>query len=567
MYRFSRQIVLGFALLGAAGCGPAPAPVPTPAPIPASPRENLRRIAERYWEDHEALRDAISVQALADSLSVERRYQAEALALPAAGLDPAARLTYDLFTRQRQLAIEGFTYPAELLADDPFDGMPLRFARLATDGAQRSSMSAAAAADWLRRIDRYAEWTQQSIANMREGIRRGYTSPRALIERMLPPLQRLGEDTAGNIFYASLESRAGPSAGLHGAIKDKLLPAYRALHEFLQQEYLPRARVGLALSELPLGPSWYAYRVKCATSGALTPGEIHRIGKAEVERLRARMGTPPAAAPLAARPAGSGIAEGAPLLDAYRDLKVHAAAALAVLFTAAAPTDFEIRDGGPFRQADAPLVYQPADASPSDPGGAQPAVLYVDSTPTAERPAAVLIWSFLEQALPGHHYQISLQQARTDLPRFRRFGFEPAFVDGWGLYAASLGEELGLYPDDAAKSGELMRQIACAAALVVDTGVHSEGWTRAQAEDYLRAQLALDRPGADLMIDHIAARPAQALACTMGALKIHALRAQAQQALGARFDVREFHAELLKDGAMPLEFLEAKMKIWVETQR
>jgi len=153
------------------------------------------------------------------------------------------------------------------------------------------------------------------------------------------------------------------------------------------------------------------------------------------------------------------------------------------------------------------------------------------------------------------------------LPRFRRFGFEPAFVDGWGLYAASLGEELGLYPDDAAKSGELVRQIACAAALVVDTGVHSEGWTRAQAEEYLRAQLGLDRPAADLLIDRIAARPAEALACTMGALKILALRAQAQQALGARFDVREFHAELLKDGAMPLEFLEAKMKSWVETQR
>jgi uncharacterized protein (DUF885 family) len=179
----------------------------------------------------------------------------------------------------------------------------------------------------------------------------------------------------------------------------------------------------------------------------------------------------------------------------------------------------------------------------------------------------VLIGSFLEQALPGHHYQMSLQQARTDLPRFRRFGSEPAYVDGWGLYAASLGEELGLYPDDAARAGGLARQMACAAALVVDTGVHSQGWTRAQAEDFLRVQLAVDRPVADLLIDRIAARPADALACTMGELKIQSLRAQAQQALGARFDVREFHAELLKDGAMPLEFLEEKMKTWLETKR
>jgi uncharacterized protein (DUF885 family) len=408
---------------------------------------------------------------------------------------------------------------------------------------------------------------------MREGLRRGYSSPRALIERTLPPLERLGEESAENVFYSSLESRAAPRAGLHGAIRDKLLPAYRALHEFLQQEYLPRARAGLALSELPLGAAWYAYRVKCATSSALTPGEIHRIGKAEVERLHARLGALPAAATLAPRTAGAAggagapIADGALLLDAYRDLETHALTALAVSFSAAPPTDFEIRAGGPLRQDDAPLVYQPADASPSVSGGPQPAILYVNSAPSAERPAAVLIGSFLEEALPGHHYQMSLQQARTDLPRFRRFGSEPAYVDGWGLYAASLGEELGLYPDEAARAGALARQMACAAALVVDTGVHSQGWSRAQAEDYLHAQLAMDRPVADLLIDHIAARPADALACTMGELKIQALRAQAQQTLGARFDVREFHAELLKDGAMPLEFLEEKMKAWMETKR
>jgi uncharacterized protein (DUF885 family) len=575
MYRFSHLAVLGFALLGPAGCGRAPAPVPAPATLPAAPREDLRRIVERYWDEHQPLEGAVAVQALADSLAIERRYLAEVLALPPAGLDPAARLTYDIFTRQRQLAIEGFTYPTELLADDPFDGMPLRFARLASDAAERPPMTPAAAGAWLRRIDGYAQWTQVSIANMREGLRRGYTSPKALIERALPPLERLGEDSAENVFYVSLESRAAPRTGLHGAIRDKLLPAYRALHEFLQQEYLPRARVGLALSELPLGPSWYAYRVKCATGSALTPGEIHRIGKAEVERLHTRMGTPPAAAPLAARTggaAGAGIADGALLLDAYRDLEAHAVTALAVSFSAAPPTDFEIRAGGPWRQDDAPLVYQPAealpaDASPSNPGGSQPAILYVNAAPSAERPAAVLIGSFLEQALPGHHYQMSLQQARTDLPRFRRFGSEPAYVDGWGLYAASLGEELGLYPDDAARAGGLARQMACAAALVVDTGVHSQGWTRAQAEDFLRVQLAVDRPVADLLIDRIAARPADALACTMGELKIQSLRAQAQQALGARFDVREFHAELLKDGAMPLEFLEEKMKTWLETKR
>jgi uncharacterized protein (DUF885 family) len=422
---------------------------------------------------------------------------------------------------------------------------------------------------------------------MREGMRRGYTSPRALIERSVGSLQRLGEDTPGNLFYADLGSRAAKNINLDAAIKERLLPAYRALHDFLQREYLPLARVGLALSDLPLGPSWYAYRVRCATSADLTPSDIHSLGVAEVERLRARLpgAVPPGAVPPGAGApgaallakaagagagmgagvgmgAGAGIAEEGGLVEAYGDLKSRTLAALPALFSAVPPRDFEIRAGGPLRQNDAPLVYQRA-----DPARGAPAILFVNSLPGTEHPIGVVISSFLEEALPGHHYQSSLQEARTDLPRFRRFGTEPAFVDGWGLYAASLGEELGLYRDEAARSGALMRQIACAAALVIDTGLHAEGWTRAQAEDYLHKQLDLSTPAADLMIERIAARPADALACLMGELKMQALRAQALQALGTRFDIREFHSELIKDGAMPLDILEAKMKAWLETRR
>lgn len=587
MYRFSHPVTLGFALLALAGCGAAPAPPPTQATVPAAPRDTLRRIVEQYWQEHAPLREAISAQGLADSLSVERRYLAEVLTVPAAGLDPASRLTYDIFTRQRQLAIEGFTYPAELLAYDPFDGMPLEFARSASDAAGRAPLTPKESEDWVRRIEGFAAWSRQSIFNMRDGLRRGYSSPRALIERSLPTLERLGEDSTGNIFNSQLGSRADPRGHLQAAIRGQLLPAYRTLHDFLQREYLPRARAGLALSELPLGRAWYAYRVKCATGSELNAGDIHRLGKSEVERLHARIqalagggaalagtgGAPLGGSGVAAlkgsgaatpRLGGSSIAEEASLLDAYQDLKGRTLAALPAAFSAAPPSDVEIRAGGPFRvaEADAPLAYQPA-----DPLRGTPAILFVDSLVGAERPAGVLIPDFLEAALPGHHYQSSLQQQRTDLPRFRRFGTEPAFVDGWGLYAASLGEELGLYRDDAAKVRALARQIACAAELVVDTGLHAEGWTRAQAEDYLHTQLAWETADADLEIDRIAARPADALACMMGERELQALRAHAEQALGPHFDVREFHAELLKDGAMPLDLLEAKMNTWVEARR
>jgi uncharacterized protein (DUF885 family) len=152
------------------------------------------------------------------------------------------------------------------------------------------------------------------------------------------------------------------------------------------------------------------------------------------------------------------------------------------------------------------------------------------------------------------------------LPKFRRFGAEPAFVDGWALYAASLGEEMGLYRDDDAKRGALLAQLKCAVALVVDTGLHAKGWTRAQAIDYVRAQFTSDDGDAGLMTDRFVALPGKALACKIGELKFQGLRALAQQKLGTRFDIREFHAQILKDGAMPLDILEAKMKLWMEAR-
>jgi uncharacterized protein (DUF885 family) len=207
------------------------------------------------------------------------------------------------------------------------------------------------------------------------------------------------------------------------------------------------------------------------------------------------------------------------------------------------------------------LDYQPA-----APDGRTPAILYVNTGPNGARAATVDIASFLQEAIPGRHFQSALQRERSDLPKFRRFGTEPAFVDGWALYAASLGEEMGLYRDDDAKRGALLAQLKCAVALVVDTGLHAKGWTRAQAIDYLRAQLAADDGDAGLMADRFVALPGTALACKTGELKIQALRILAQQKLGTRFDIREFHAEILKDGAMPLDILEAKMKLWMEAR-
>jgi uncharacterized protein (DUF885 family) len=589
MTRLSAKTSLGLALAVLAACNAPTAPTAPTAPAAATaataataasgaqvanvgaPRDNLNTVVERYWDEHVPSGNPLSPQYLADSLAVERRFLAEVLAIPRTSLDADGRLSYDIFRKQRESNIEGLTYPAELLPVNPFDGMPQHLARTAAGLAEHPSKSAGDYENWRLQIDDYVEWTRQAIANMRDGMRRGYTSPRVLMVRLLPLLQRYGEDISDNVFYSpglalpqSIQEpeRTRLATGLTGAVKDKLLPAFRELHDFILREYLPRARAGLALSALPLGPAWYAALVRRATSTQLTPDEIHSIGLAETELIRARLqasapGAPPTGAVAQLPPAG-----GVPLLDAYQELKGKTLAAMPALFSALPRRNFEIRTLGRWSETAPRLAYQPA-----APGNREPPILYVNTASSPARPANVEIAGFLQEAVPGRHYQSAIQQERTDLPKFRRFASEPAFADGWALYAVSLGDELGLYGDDEAKRGALVAQQKCAAALVVDTGLHAKDWTRSQAAGYLRAQLALDDADANLMTDRFAAFPASAVACKIGELRIQALRRRALEVLGPRFDIREFHSEILKDGAMPLDILEAKMKLWMEAQR
>jgi uncharacterized protein (DUF885 family) len=574
---------LGLALVGLAACGAAPAPSPPPSVKPVAPREELARIVERYWDEKSLAEDrlglTISRQFLADSLAMERRYLAELLTVPRASLNGESKLTYDIFKRGRELAIEGFTYPAELLPVNAFSGMPQQFARLGSGMGQQPFASAEDYENWLQRIDDFVVWTNLAIANMREGMRRGYTLPRVVIERTLPMLAGLAADTSANPFYRPLRSMPGSivdpqrsriGSRLGAAIKDKILPSYRTLHDFLQGEYLPRARDSVAWSALPLGEAWYAYLVRKETSTALTPAEIHRMGLAEVERIHGRLQSLLAEIPFPGNAQSYfDLLRGDPrfaykspdeLLVALNDLKIKVAAASPTLFGAAPRSDVEIRAVAGAGASWPLLSYRPA-----APDRKRPAVLDVDTDGFAATSVGAVESLFLQEAVPGRHYQLALQQERADLPMFRRFGGLPAFVEGWGLYAASLGDELGLHRDPEEKFESLLGELRCALGLVIDTGLHSKGWTRQQALDYLHAQMPIDDAAAAVAVDRDIALPGAALAGEIGDLKIQALRARAQQTEGARFDIRAFHAELLKDGAMPLDILEAKIRLWIDT--
>jgi uncharacterized protein (DUF885 family) len=550
MSGFSSKVGCGIALFALAGCGAPSPPAPAAAKTPP-PAGQLNRIVERYWD--ERLEDGISPQLLADSLNVERRYLGELLGVSRDTLDAPSRLTYDIFRRRREMSIEAFTFPSELLPVDPFGGMTQQIVAQAAELAQHPAANGSEYENWLRRIDDYVRWTQQATANMREGMRRGYTSPRSVVERMLPILERLSVDDSANVFYTPLRSmpesikdpqRARLTADLTRAVAEKLLPANRALHDFLQKEYLPRARTSLALSELPLGRAWYAFLVKRATSTALSPEEISRMGAAEVERLGA---APP-------REAAAVATTG--LVNAYKELQVQVQAVLPQAFTEIAKSDLEIQGTEWLPRPAASLYYQ---------GGPPGVGILLVNTGRGAR-TTLSIAGFLQLGLPGEHFQIALQQEQAELPRFRRFGSEAAFTQGWGLYAASLGETLGLYGDESAKLDAAATMRRCAVGLVVDTGLHAKGWTRAQAFDYLRSHLGVDDVDAQSLIDGYAASPAEALAC-VGAMNFRALRARAEQMLGGRFDLREFHSQILQGGAMPLDILEAKMKGWMDASK
>jgi uncharacterized protein (DUF885 family) len=562
MARFSNTATFGLAFFALAACGAPPPPVPPPTSQQLAPREQLSRLVEHYWEEHLPVGNSISPQFLADSLNVERRYLNELAAISRDGLDVQSKLTYDIFKRQREVLVEGFTYPAELIPLSCLGRVLEQIEIFAADTDQHPWASAADYENWLQRIEDYVNWTRQAVGNMREGLRRGYTSPRAVIERAIRMLTPLSVDSAANRLFEPLRSmpnairdpdRSRLTALLSSAMNDKLLPANRALHDFLLREYLPRGRAGIALSDLPLGAKWYAYRIRRATDSALSADEIHSLGLAEVERLRARM--PPHEAPPAAAPAAA-----LELQNAYQDMSAQVSVALPALFSETPEAGLELRTTEWLQDSETPLYYEAAAS-----GAKSHAILYISTKPAGR--AAASLAGFLQQGVPGRHLQMALQQHRRDLPRFRQWNREPAFEQGWGLYAATLGEQMGLVSDDAAKLDALAVQLRCAVALVADTGLQVKNWTLAQALDYLHEQLSVDAPTAQALVDEYALNPGDALACKMGELKFAGLRAKAQQALGSRFEIHGFHSEILKDGAMPLDILDAKMKLWMDASR
>ncbi|MGB5103861.1 MAG: DUF885 domain-containing protein [Steroidobacteraceae bacterium] len=526
---------------------------------------------------------SISPEWRARSEQLARDYLARLGQVERAALPVQDQLSYDIFKSARERDIEGFRYPGHLVPLNQFYSMPNGFAQLGSGNGQQPFKTVQDYENFLKRVDGFVAWTDQAIVNMREGMAKGYTLPRVLAERVLPQLAAhvvaRPEDSLywGPVGMLPAEFAAADrerlTAAYRAAIESKIVPAYRRLHDFMRDEYLPNCRASVGLDALPDGKAWYEYNVRSITTTDYTPAEIHEIGLREVERIHGEMRGVMAKVgfkgsldeffvflnndPQFVWPSREALVQG------YEAIKARVDPQLPRLFEHLPKADYEVRAVEPFREKSAAGgSYQAASED-----GSRPGIFYANAYDLKARPKWAMEALSLHEGNPGHHFQITLQREQKSLPKFRRFGGYTAYSEGWGLYAESLGPDLGLNVDPYQYFGRLEGELFRSIRLVVDTGLHSKGWTREQVLEYIDANSATSDARRIAETERYIAIPGQALAYKIGQLKISELRSRAERELGAGFDLRRFHTAILADGPLPLDVLEAKIDRWIASQR
>ena len=585
------------------GCGQSPEP-PVAAPAPESApqalsdnrAERLNALYAEYWEESLALNPMQATQVgdprfnaqLPNMLGPEHREQTRAFAerylkrikeIDSAGLSGQDLLSYELFERKQRDELEEHQFPSHLAPLNQFYSFPNQFATLGSGSTAQPFKTIKDYDDWLARAAKIPAIFDQAIVNMREGMAAGIVQPKVLMEKVLPQLdQQIVDKLEDSTYYGpikafpdavGLEDRARLTAAFEKLISEQLIPAYQRLRVFVADEYLAAARDTVGLSALPNGAEWYAFQVRQSTTTELTPEQIHQIGldevhriQGEMEQLKTSMGIKGTLkdyfAAMKANPANY-FGDELELLAAYGSFRSTIEPKLAALFDIKPKADFEIRPVEAFRAASASSGQY---NGPSE-DGTRAGIFYVNTFDLRARPRWALESLYLHEATPGHHFQIALQRELTDLPKFRRFGGETAFAEGWGLYAESLGKELGVFTDPVMEFGALDAELWRAIRLVTDTGIHAKNWTREQVLEYMYANSPAEPTRAIAEAERFMAIPGQALAYKIGQLKIRELRDRSEAALGAKFDVKAFHREVLKDGSLPLDVLEKKIDRWI----
>lgn len=568
--------------------------------VAATPAQQLQKIADAYFEDglnlyplnatytvgeprfEGKLTIDISPSILARDKALQQRVLKQTAALNRAALSPADQLSWTVLRYQAQMRLDGLAFPWEQLPIDQYGGVPAQLAQLASGQDAQPLKTDQNYGNFLKRLEVLPAWNAQAIANMRAGIAQGVVLQRPIIERAIETLQPLASaDPAKHPYLQPIRNFPQSLSAVQrqhwtrtygDAFAKRLQPSMAELLRFLREEYLPRGRDSAGMDALPRGKDWYAYSVRMYTTTAMEPEAIHALGLAEVARilgevdkLKQQAGFVGTSAEFLRqsqkRPENHPFKTEQEVLDAYEALNQKIKTALPALFKRAPKAPLVIRPEPELTRATASDHYaQPA----AD--GSRPGIFYAVIMDPKDYATTQMSSLFLHEGQPGHHFHLA-GQMELPLPKFRRFAADNAYTEGWALYAETLGHEMGLYQDSNALLGHLMMELHRAIRLVVDTGLHAKGWTREQTMRYMMDTEGQDESSARRATERYMAWPGQALGYKIGALKIRALRDQAQAALGAKFSYADFHEQILSEGTLPLNLLEDKTKAWIAAQR
>ena len=496
-------------------------------------------------------------------------------------LDDDHKVVYDVLEYTLKEKQERYAYHPEYIPFTQFDGLPLTFPMLGSGTGIQPFRTEKDYENWLKRIDEFPIWMDSAIENFRLGIKNNTVLPKSLVLKMIPQMKAEEITTFEidkNIFYGPIKNlpkdfkpvTANKYAKLYqDAIKNKLIPAYLKMADFLEKEYLPKARTTDGYDASPNGSNVYAYYVKSWTTTDKTPDDIHKTGLEEVARIRKEMEKVKAQVGFKGSleevlnyvktdPKAMPYKTSAEVLAGFQSILDKITPKLKTMFNVTPKTPFEIRQTEKYREASVSAEYIQGSAD-----GKRPGIFYMPiPDPTKFNVTSGMESLFLHEAIPGHHYQISLQQENTKLPKFMRFGWIGAYGEGWALYCESLGPELGLYTDPYQKMGSLSDEMLRAVRLVIDTGIHTGQMSREEAIKYFLSNVAYDEASAIAEVERYMALPRQALSYKTGAMKIRELRNKYQKEQGKKFNLASFHDEVLSQGCLPLEVLERKMNLW-----
>ncbi len=568
----------------------------TPAPLSLEDRRQaLNQVFQDYWQDrlkHEpefasALGDKryndqtsdYSVQAVNDQLAREQRFLMRLATIDSTGFTEQEKISQELLIRRFETDQEAAEFKEWEMPIDQMGGIYSDYPELA---AELTFTTVKDYDDWNTRLEALPRAFAQVTENMSIGMEDGRVPPKYLLEKALEQVQELANQKPEDSPLALPLKRIPASipaaeqerikARMLDTIAKQDLPAYLRLARFLEVSYIPAGRAKPGIDSIPEGQKYYQFLIRRITTTDLTADEIHRIGLEEVQKDEAAMlaiaqklGFQDLKSFRTSLKSNAKLhpASAAALLEAYRGYLKPMQAKLPELFGRLPKSPFEVVAVPAYAEkTSAPAYYQAG-----TPDGSRPGRLFIDTYNATERNLYGVESIAYHEGLPGHHLQISIAQELTDLPEFRKYEGYTAYVEGWGLYAEQLGKDAGFYQDPYSDYGRLEADIWRAIRLVVDTGVHSEGWSREQMVDYFHEHSNIDEPSIQAEVDRYIAWPGQALAYKVGQLEILELRDRAQKTLGTKFDLRAFHDEVLDSGALPLDVLEKRVDAWVAAQK